>query len=483
MQNLLSKVLDENKKILDDIFFDSNDVKRQRVLLADSEQALLVYVDGLVNSDILQRDIVPFLVQLNSADIFDESMALSNIPAIDSSIVKDFDSLVTDIVTGKAVIMFNGYDQALSVNVVKFEKRSITYPDVEKNVRGPHEGFVEALNTNVTILRRIIKNPRLKFKYIKVGTLTNQTALIVYIDGLANSENIQTVYNKLQDTDYDGVFDTGYLEQMLTDNPYTPFPHFIATERPDKTVSALQEGKIAIIIDGSPSALIMPTSCFSFFQAPDDYNSSWLVGSLNRLIRVSSFIIAIFSPALYIAIVSFHYYMVPLDLVIPLAESRMKVPFPPFLEVLILEFTIEMLREATIRLPTYIGTSIGIVGGLVIGQAVVDAGIVSNLVIIIVAATALASYLIPNYDMGLAVRYIRFIVMGFAAIFGMIGVVICALFIIAHLVVLESLGEPYFKPAMPFRTRDLKDTIIRPTLKNLRKRPSTGNPKDDIRGK
>ncbi|MDF2522195.1 MAG: GerA spore germination protein [Clostridia bacterium] len=483
MQNLLSKVLDENKKILDDIFFDSNDVKRQRVLLADSEQALLVYVDGLVNSDILQRDIVPFLVQLNSADIFDESMALSNIPAIDSSIVKDFDSLVTDIVTGKAVIMFNGYDQALSVNVVKFEKRSITYPDVEKNVRGPHEGFVEALNTNVTILRRIIKNPRLKFKYIKVGTLTNQTALIVYIDGLANSENIQTVYNKLQDTDYDGVFDTGYLEQMLTDNPYTPFPHFIATERPDKTVSALQEGKIAIIIDGSPSALIMPTSFFSFFQAPDDYNSSWLVGSLNRLIRVSSFIIAIFSPALYIAIVSFHYYMVPLDLVIPLAESRMKVPFPPFLEVLILEFTIEMLREATIRLPTYIGTSIGIVGGLVIGQAVVDAGIVSNLVIIIVAATALASYLIPNYDMGLAVRYIRFIVMGFAAIFGMIGVVICALFIIAHLVVLESLGEPYFKPAMPFRTRDLKDTIIRPTLKNLRKRPSTGNPKDDIRGK
>lgn len=483
MQDLLSKVLDENKKILDNIFFDSNDIKRQRVLLADNEQALLVYVDGLVNSDILQRDIVPFLVQLNSADIFDESMALSNIPAIDSSIVKDFDSLVTDIVTGKAVILFNGYDQALSVNVVKFEKRSITYPDVEKNVRGPHEGFVEALNTNVTILRRIIKNSRLKFKYIKVGKLTNQTVLIVYIDGLASSENIQTVYDKLKDTDYDGIFDTGYLEQMLTDNPYTPFPHFIATERPDKTASALQEGKIAIIVDGSPSALIMPTSFFSFFQAPDDYNSSWLVGSLNRLIRVSSFIIAIFSPALYIAIVSFHYYMVPLDLVIPLAESRMKVPFPPFLEVLILEFTIEMLREATIRLPTYIGTSIGIVGGLVIGQAVVDAGIVSNLVIIIVAATALASYLIPNYDMGLAVRYIRFIVMAFAAIFGMIGVVICALFILAHLVVLESLGEPYFKPVMPFRARDLKDTIIRPTLKTLRKRPSTGNPKDDIRGK
>jgi hypothetical protein len=194
-------------------------------------------------------------------------------------------------------------------------------------------------------------------------------------------------------------------------------------------------------------------------------------------------VIALFLPALYIAIVSYHYYMIPLNLLIPLAESRAKVPFPPIIEVLILETTLEMLREATIRLPTYIAMSLGVVGGLIIGQAAVDAGIVSNIIIIVVSITAIASFIIPNYDMALTVRYIRFIVMFFASIFGIIGVVICAVFIIAHLVVLESLGEPYFKPLFPFRLNDFKDTYLRPSLKALRKRSSIANPIDKSRGK
>jgi hypothetical protein len=239
---------------------------------------------------------------------------------------------------------------------------------------------------------------------------------------------------------------------------------------------------VAIFLDGTPSALLAPVSFFSFFQAPDDYNGNWLVTSLIRLLRMFGLIIALFLPALYIAIVSYHYYMIPLNLLIPLAESRARVPFPPIIEVLILETTLEMLREATIRLPTYIATSLGVVGGLIIGQAAVDAGIVSNIIIIVVAITAIASFLIPNYDMALTIRYIRFIVMFFASIFGIIGVVICAIFLLAHLVILESMGEPYFKPMFPFNFNDFKDTLLRPSLKVLRKRPSIAKPVDKTRG-
>lgn len=483
MQEALSKLLDENIEKFNKIFTDSPDIKKQRLLMKDGTSMLLLFVEGLVDKEILSRDILSYVTSLNSSNIFDETLQVSNIPTVESKIIDDFNVLINDLLLGRALMMFNGYDKALSVNVVKFDKRNISEPIIEKNVRGPHEAFIEALSTNMSILRRRIKSPKLKFKTLTIGTLSHQNVAIAYIEGLAKQEHIDMVYEKLKSINYDGLFDVGFLEQLLTDNPYTPFPHFMATERPDKTMSGLEEGKIAILLDNSPSALIMPVSFFSFFQAPDDYNTPWLVGSLNRLVRIFAMLLAVFLPGLYIAVVSYHYYMIPLNLIIPLAESRSKVPFPPIIEALILELTIEMLREATIRLPTYIGTSIGIVGGLIIGQAAVQAGIVSNLIIIIVAVTAIASFLIPNYDMGLAIRYIRFIVLGFASIFGIIGIVISAMFIIAHLVVIESLGEPYFKPMLPYSANDFKDIILRPSLKTLRKRPSTANTKSSMRGK
>lgn len=483
MQDTLSKRLEDNISYLDDKFSDCPDIKRQRLQLKDGTDALISYIEGMTNIDLLQRDIIPNLLKLDNTEVFNDNMQTTKLPAASLSIVNDLITMITDIMKGKTIVLINGYDVAISLSVKKVEKRNISEPIIEKNVRGSHEAFVESIETNISILRRKIKNNKLKFKMLNIGSLTNQTVVIAYIQDVANEENIDLVYNKLKSVDYDGVFDVGFLEQLLADNKYTPFPHFQATERPDKTMASLQEGKLAVFLDGSPSALLMPISFFSAFQAPDDYNSNWLVGSLNRLVRLFALVIAIFLPSLYIAIVSYHYYMVPLNLLVPLAQSRAKVPFPPIIEVLILEYTIEMLREATIRLPTYIGTSIGIVGGLIIGQAAVDAGIVSNLIIIVVAVTALASYLIPNYDMGIAVRYIRFIVMLFASIFGIIGIVICSLVIIAHLVVIESLGEPYFKPVLPFKIQDIKDIILRPSLKALQKRPSTAKSNDIMRGK
>lgn len=483
MQNLLSKRLEDNFSIINDKFLECPDIKRQRILLKDATPILIVYCEGLTDIDLLQRDIIPKLLELKSTELFDESMQTVRLPAASLSLSNEFDTLITDILNGKTVIFINGFDIAISLSVIKVEKRSISEPNIEKNVKGPQEAFIESINTNISILRRKIKNNRLKFKTVILGDLTNQSVAIAYIEGIANPEIIETMYNKVKDIQFDGLLGIGYIEQLIADNQITPFPHYLVSERPDKIVSNLLEGKLAILLDGTPFVLIAPVSFFSFMQATDDYTGSWMVQSLNRLLRFFGLFIAVFLPALYIAIVSYHYYMIPLNLLIPLAESRSRVPFPPIIEVLILETTLEMLREATIRLPTYIGTSVGVVGGLIIGQAAVDAGIVSNIIIIVVAITAIASYLIPNYDMSLTVKYIRFIVMFFASIFGIIGVVICGIFILAHLVILESMGEPYFKPMFPFNLNDFKDILLRPQIKDLKKRPSTAKPLDKTRGK
>jgi spore germination protein len=483
MQNLLSMKLEDNFSIINDKFLECPDIKRQRILLKDACPILIVYVEGLTDIDLLQRDIIPKLLELKSTELFDENMQTVRLPAASLSLSNEIDTLITDILNGKTVIFINGFDIAISLSVIKVEKRSISEPTIEKNVKGAQEAFIESINTNISILRRKVKNDRLKFRTLNLGDVTNQSVAIAYIEGIINPEILETMYQKVKNIDYDALHGVGYIEQLIADNQITPFPHYMSTERPDKVVACLLEGQLAILVDGTPFVLLAPVTFFSFMHAPDDYTGNWMVQSLNRLLRFFGLLIALFLPALYIAVVSYHYYMIPLNLLIPLAESRARVPFPPIIEVLILETTLEMLREATIRLPTFIAASVGVVGGLIIGQAAVDAGIVSNIIIIVVAITAIASFLIPNYDMALTIRYIRFIIMFFASIFGIIGVVICGVFIIAHLVILESLGEPYFKPMFPFNRNDFKDILLRPQLKKLKKRPSLAKPIDKARGK
>jgi hypothetical protein len=247
-------------------------------------------------------------------------------------------------------------------------------------------------------------------------------------------------------------------------------------------MAALLEGRIAILQDGTPEVLIAPVNFVSFFQAMDDYSNLWTHGSFLRFFRFVALIITIMLPALYIAVTTFHYYAVPLNLLVPLAESRAKVPFSPIVEVLILEATVEMVREAAIRLPTYIGTAISVVAGLIIGEAAVQARIVSDLSIIIVAATAIASYVIPSFDMSMAVRILRFLFIIASSIFGIIGIVVCTALTIGHIIGMDSLGQPYFQPFSPFNTADHKDSLFRLPLKTMTKRPFITRSKNKTRG-
>lgn len=468
-------------KYIDEQIQDCPDIIRRKVFLDNQQEAFFFYIEELVDQDLLYRDFIRPILALNLKELSDE-MFVQNLPSNKTSLIYDSKKVVESIIAGNSVFVCDVLPAAVSCTVKDIEIRAIEEPITEKNVRGPHEGFIESLGVNLSILRRKIKNNKLKFKTITLGQQTNQQAAIAYIEGIANMEIVNALYTKISKIKIDGLPAIGFIEQSITSHPHSIFPQFLATERPDKAMAALLEGRIVVLQDGTPVVLIAPVNFFSFFQSLDDYSTLWIHGSFLRMLRFVALMVSILLPSLYIAITSFHYYAVPLNMLVPLAESRAKVPFPPIVEVLILEGTIELVREAAIRLPSYIGTAISVVAGLIIGQASVEAGLVSELLIVIVAATAVASYVIPVYDMALGIRILRFCFIVAASIFGIIGIVIISSMTVAHLLTIESLGQPFLQPIAPLNIKDLKDTLIRLPISLMGQRESTTRTKNEQRG-
>jgi hypothetical protein len=432
--------------------------------------------------DLMQRDFIAPVLNLKKLDEEDLKYLPNKIPVGGLTFPLVIDSLIADILAGNIVLIVEGVSYGISCTLKKYEKRAIDEPVGEKSVRGGHDGFTEDMATNIATLRRKLKNSNLKFKNFTIGATSNQTVAIAYLEHIANPSLLQILCDKLSKLDYDAFIGIGYLEQIIMDHPNSIFPQYLATEKPDKATAGLLEGRFVIMLQETPFVLIVPITIYSFTQTTDDYTVHWIGATYLVMLRMIAILVTLFLPGIYIAILSFHYYMIPLSLLVPIAESRAKVPFPPVIEAFLIEFIIEMIREASIRLPSFITSSISIVGGLVIGQAAVQAGIVSDLMIIIIAASAIAGFTIPNYDMGVSFRIVKYVTMICSAIFGIIGVIIPMVTLFSHLLVLDSLGEPYFQPIAPFKFRDLKGAIIRAPFKYLKRRPDVAKPKDKERG-
>ncbi len=300
---------------------------------------------------------------------------------------------------------------------------------------------------------------------------------IIYLKNIANDELIKEVERRISYINVDYLDSASQLEEYIEDDPNSMFPQILTSERTDRVASNLMSGRVALLCNGSPTALVLPTTFFSFFQSPDDYNSRWILGSFYRMIRLISFFVAIGLPALYISIVSFHYEVIPIDLVFTIKGSLEYVPIPPILEAVVMQLTLELLREASIRLPSPISQTIGVVGGLVIGTAVVQAHIVSNTMIIIVASTAIASFVVPISDMGTSVRLLGFPLMISASLFGFVGIMFMFMIIFIHLCKLESFGAPYFAPFAPFKWKEITETFIRMPIWLIKNRPTGPRPK------
>lgn len=389
---------------------------------------------------------------------------------------RKIDALIEALLGGQTLVVKDDETVCYLFKTEQNFSRSPDEPESEKVVRGSHEGFVETLEMNLHLLRKRIRNENLIVEQLTVGTETNTAVAVLYIDNIANEKVVEKVMARVRAIPGDMAFSPGFIEEYIEENPHSVFPQLLYTERPDRVSAHLVEGRVAVIADGSADAIIMPVSIFSFFQSPDDYHKRPYVGSLFRMLRFISFWGALLFPALYIAVIGFHFEIIPNELITLVKESIETVPFPPFFEVLIMIVTIELIREAGIRLPTSIGQTIGIVGGIIIGESVVNAGLVSNIVVIVVALTAIMSFTIPSYEMGNTIRLLSFPIMVSAALFGFVGVTFSFIILFIHLCKLESYGTPYLSPLVPFSLQGLKDTFIRMPNPMFTRRPEHVHP-------
>lgn len=446
-------------------------------------KAALFFVEGLTDRQTLNLAIIQPL-QLFSAEycpecekreqvgtrgiveyVIDYLLANSQAKRVDS-----LEEMIELVMTGESAILIDGVTEVIVTEVKAWENRGIQEPQSEVTIRGPREGFSEAVRYNTALLRRRIRTSALRIDPMKIGTLSETDVFVVYIEGITNKRLVDEVKRRISEIDIDYLPEAGYIEQFIEDNPWSPFPQVLATERPDRLAAALSEGQIGILVDGTPIALIMPSFITDIYESTEDYYERFLFGSARRVLRIGAVIVSLLLPAVYIALVTFHHEMIPTSLALAFASARQRVPFPALIEAFLMEIALELIREAGVRLPSPVGQTVGIVGALLLGDAAVQANLVSPIMVIVVALTALASFATPYHSGGMAIRLLRFPLMLAAAAIGLYGVTAGVTAIAIHLTLLTSLGVPYLSPFLS-EPMDYKDVVVRAPIWMMRFRP------------
>lgn len=478
----LSINYDNNLKLFREAFNLCDDVvfRKFKLDLAQPLRACVIYIAPLTDHTMLTNDLIEPLTKgfrthqeifpgnpNNLQKIICENILIS----AEISTSSDLLELEKNLLQGNSILMLEGTDSAVIVGTHGGEVRSVDEPSNEPVVRGPKDGFVENLDTNVSLIRRRIKTSRLKCRTFQLGQLTVTKIAVCYIQGIANDKVVAEVVRRINRINTAGILASNYIDELITDEPISIFPLVQYTERPDKTASSLLEGRVCVIVDNTPMVLILPLTFISLMQASDDYYNNWIFASFIRLLRFVALNIALLFPAATIAMFAFHQDMVPDVLLSTAAAARQNVPFPIFFELLLMELTFELLQEAGVRLPKTIGQAISTVGGLVIGQAAVNAGFVSPISVIVVAITAIATFTTPNYAAAATIRLLRFFLIVLAGLLGGYGIILGLMAILGHLCALRSFGVPYLAPIAPLIPRDLKDTMVRVPLWGMVTRP------------
>ncbi|MEW9701557.1 spore germination protein [Paenibacillus sp. SI8] len=484
---ILHLQLNENLNTIKVLLHTPSDLMIRQFAIGEANYpCALVSIDGLVDTALINEQLLKPMLQsfhypVNSpADLLVtlEQHVLTTYKLEHAQLL---DEALHAILSGDTLLMVDGSAQALVVSSNGWSSRSIEEPQTESIIRGPRVGFTEDLRTNTAMLRKRMKEPNLVFDSYKLGKRSKSEVIVAYIAGIVHPDLVSEVTTRIQSVDIDDIEGSGFLEQWISDSFLSPFPLILNTERPDKVSGALLQGRIAVLVDGDPFALILPITFSSSLQSPEDYNQHWMVSTLTRILRLIAAFVATFLPALYIALLEFHHGMIPSKLAFSIAGAREGVPFPAVIEAFAMEFTLELLREAGLRLPKPIGQTIGIVGGLVIGEAAVAAGIVSPVMVIVVAVTAISSFALPSYSFAITLRMLRFGIMIAAAFFGLYGIILAYIMINIHLVNLMSFGIPYSTPFAPLFFGDWKDLVLRSPIMFMKNRPKLMQTQDPDR--
>nr|WP_263326026.1 spore germination protein [Neobacillus sp. Marseille-Q6967] len=448
-----------------------------RTLKRNGERLIFCLMKSLVDTKKLDELVIASIQRNRDLEWTCESI-VKVLPMIDVTAINQLNEVVEGINEGKVYIYAEGQPYGILANVSKIVQRGLEKAETESLVYGPKISFTESLQGNINILRNNIKDEDLCTEDLVIGKRSKTKAMIVYIKGIADEENVNTFKQRLADLNVDYVPGSTVLGQYIESNSWTVFPQLMTTELPDRVSIALYRGKVAVLLDRSPDALYGPTPFFTFFESTEDVYMRWNMGLFLRMLRLlATFLSVLLTPA-YVAVLTYHYEVIPSPLLLSLGESRARVPFPPVFEAFLLEFVIELLREAGARLPTKVGQTMGIVGGIVIGQAAVEAGFTSNILIIIIALSALGSFTTPSYLMGTAIRVLRFPLILLAGLWGGIGIMVAFCFIAIHLLRLDTLGRPYLSPVYPLRFKDFGYSFFKIPPQYLSYRPLTNRPED-----
>ncbi|MBU8906874.1 spore germination protein [Desertibacillus haloalkaliphilus] len=447
--------------ILEKVLSDIDDFQK-RVLSIPSGQHIIIFsMGGLVNQDLLYSTIVePFILRIENGEqspVNDLKQVLYSAMIREPTSWKD---LIQAILDGKAICHVEGMKPAV-IPIETTEKRNISPPETEYQVYGPKSGFVEDFATNVALLRRFIRDPRFKAKQFEIGSLSHNKVAMLYLEEYADPDLCREVEKRIKSVETDTIIQAGHLGKKIKDSPMSVFPLTSQTERPDRAAFALSQGKVVIVVDNSTFVLYVPTTLIELYETSEEnYDLVWNTTFI-RLLRLVCLFIATMLPSLYVALVGFHPELLPAKLALTMTESRSNIPLPAPAEALLMMFALDVLVESSIRLPSFVGQTIGIVGGIVIGTAAVEAGIVSSLMIIIVSITAIASFTVPTWSLALAWRIVRYGFLMITSILGIYGLMLGVILVTIHLCHLQSFGKPYLSPLSPLNAKQFYDVFIR----------------------
>ncbi len=431
-------------------------------------KAAIVYLNALSNQQMINNFVIKPLMGLEPEKvnayptdrlmkyILEDALSLG-----ETSVVKEWTDVMMAVLSGDTVLLVEGSDQGIVSGTAGGEWRAVNEPTSQLVVRGPKDSFVESISTNISLIRRRIKSPDLWLESMKIGSVTHTHVAMMYMKGCADPDLVEEIRQRLKAIRIDGILESAYIEEFIQDKTITPFPTIFNTERPDVAAGNLLEGRIVILVDGTPYTLILPTVFAQFMQSPEDYAQRFDISILMRIIRYICFVILLLGPAVYVALTTFHYEMIPTLLLVSLMAQREGVPFPAFVEAVIMEVVFEILREAGVRMPRAIGQTVSIVGALILGQAVVEAGVITPIMVIVVALTGIASFALPSYNLSIAGRLFRFYFLVLAGLFGFYGITLGLIMLIAHMNSIRSFGVPYLSPFSPFIPQAQKDAILR----------------------
>lgn len=464
--------LDINEKSLQEMLSQSSDFKSSDFAAGDRRYRLF-YLDTMIELAVVQEHIIRPL--LHHPDV----TVREAVSILDYSETELLSVASKALVEGKTVIQIDGEAKLYLLGTELNKARSINIPVNERVLRGSNEALIENLDTNINLMRKLVATPDLAVKHYQLGRKSNTKIAVLYLRSLANEDVVKEFDRRIGNIDIDYVEAPGFLQELIQDKKLTLFPQILVSERSDRVRSYLMDGKIAILTDGSPDCLIVPVTFWAFFQTPDDYQIGWLLGSFFRLMRIVCFILAISLPGAYVALVTVDPRILPFEIALTLQSSMRYIAMPPVLEAIFMLATLQILREAAVRLPSPISQTIGVVGGIVIGTVVVQANLISTMMVVVVAFTAIASFIIPSYEMSSAARLLTYPVIVLSSIFGLIGLMLSFLLVLTHLARMNTMGIPYFYSGLSGDT--IKDTFLRLPIWSLRKRPMESLAQDKIR--